>query len=447
LFKFKNRIKHPFQRKTQNTTTTTTTDHTVKPQNLFFLFFTPSYTTHRQMSAVIGFHGTPQTSSYSKSSLGGGQYEGIGPMVNQGHVVANACVSRREIMKRRSRSPGTSFYPQPVRENILEVEPGEIVLSTKVPDFKTPGPGSTLKSDVDIIGMSSLNGFGEKSDRLYEIIEKLRFAGVAQTRTTEKDYDDSSHTNPRFVVVVGGTFTITNCGRDQICAGDWIYWDLPSPSGQVTGLIGRPKDKIVAIPRPFRGQIARASAEVMRENIANTSLKTAQSPQSINQYEDLSNCFVRSLLTSVSFIGKLIEKINDELNEPNNAEEGPKSIMLKAITAIKEYNEEIVEITERMNDIDKILSKDGLLHEMVKYLVPLTQKEAIVNSNAPGQKFLDNSNEKKIWDAQYNCVRDMFYCAHKMESFYTSRIFGQAIRGSSPGSPLDVLIGAGSYRT
>ncbi|KKL47890.1 hypothetical protein LCGC14_2331000, partial [marine sediment metagenome] len=73
---------------------------------------------------------------------------------------------------------------------------------------------------------STLNGYGHKSDQIFQIIEQLEFRGLAGGQGANID---STGKNPQIdlALVQGGVNTITNTGPDRILNGDLIYWSVP----------------------------------------------------------------------------------------------------------------------------------------------------------------------------------------------------------------------------
>ena len=194
------------------------------------------------------------------------------PITKVGRVVYNVALDLSHARFRSTRS--NAQFPAvdnvvlgAVTADHLTIQPHEICLEQDQEIFRS-GLSRSI-NDTEIMLLSSLNGLKtnrknytlpgkpggaaeeihDKATRRRKVRERLRFGGVAATRSI---YNPNSRiaNDAIFVSQYGGLCTILNTGDDPIKAGNWVVWDLPRHPSEGTKMCGL-RDKQMVITRPY----------------------------------------------------------------------------------------------------------------------------------------------------------------------------------------------------
>lgn len=143
----------------------------------------------------------------------------VGPISQGGRVVVNGhfdTIHLNEIKKNLKSQ--ISAYPGPLDTQHIYTRQSDLLVRTKT----IYGRRHDLNAPLNAV-WSTTNGAFLKSQKYWEKLESVEFAGFAQYMT---DNDNDLGQNG-LVCVIGGLLTVKNTGPHKINNGDLILWDLP----------------------------------------------------------------------------------------------------------------------------------------------------------------------------------------------------------------------------
>ncbi len=388
---------------------------------------------------------------------------GRNPNTPAGRVAINGHIDQVEFENRKAKvKKGKTFYRGPTDDQSFAIFARDLCVSRKMYASKK----NIHKAHAAFV-FATVNGFGEDTDKIYQLIEELEFAGLAGGQGAKYD---STGESPEvdLALVLGGINTITNTGPDRISNGDWVFWTLPDTKDPYEkGRRG--SERMVLHTVPYDHKLDKLSEHTLHKLLVGD--RTLQYPnknidsrwpimegaknlqQAIMQITlDALHTFLVSGLVKldVEAIGDTKEAKERRMRNTNQyTNPSPKLVEIRTENLRKIGS--ALGIQDLMKKEDKQikfkpnpssnLKRETTLSEYAMEVFFGKKSDALLAPLEDGTAHLPSGYKGNIIKGQRGALSDLFTAIIKTNDFTKKRIFAKAVSPAEPGKDFDIILG------
>lgn len=364
------------------------------------------------------------------------------PITNAGRVAGNARLDQRFFEEIQDASHANFLYPGADKsDEVFALKPREIALM-----FKTH---STHGSDGLMPVFSALNGLGHDKSSRHQVLENVAFAGLVGSDGAVYDSTGRRPANPDVALILGGTTTIQNTGKQHIANGDFIMWDLPSVGSDGTA----PHNKrILASTVPYRPSEQGVTALRIIEH-----MQTARAPRdtpiggAVQSLRTFSRTY--AVMALKAFLDSGLVSFDDEAFGVTAAAQAKRLANAQTWAALgeREREKKLVRVARALHaanikdlghtaGIKTVTGEAGM--SLPAYLDAMLIGMTPLVSPVEGSNLMPSGDEGMLYAGQMGLVEDLLSGMHQAQESMRSRVFARALTPAGPGKIMDINVAA-----
>lgn len=381
---------------------------------------------------------------------------GRNPNTPAGRIAINGHIDQNEFRNRKDNAKKErTFFQGPTDDQSFVIFPRDLCVQKK----NYMGT-KNIHRVHDPYVFSTLNGYGHKSDKLFQIIEQLEFRGLAGGQGAKYD---STGKSPEvdLALVQGGVNTITNTGPDRIMNGDLIYWTVP-PREKAYERGRRGSERMVLHTMPYKPDLDELSEDTLYELIMKKSMTYLISNKNMdprwpimegakNLQQTVMQIYLDALHTFlVSGVVKLEPNYRQEKTRIKNTNNYTDPRILEERTNFLQFIGSSLGIKElsKLKEDQKITFRPNPKADTISTLSEFAMEVYFAKKNyallAPlseGTQTLPTGIKGILIKNQKSANSDMFSSIIKTNDFTKRRIFAKASTPADPGKEMDIILG------
>lgn len=307
---------------------------------------------------------------------------------------------------------------------------------------------SEFRNDLDIVYyVDNFAGLYNKDDNIVEIIEHLAYVGLVDNDVLPIENSGKDNTT-----TWSGKKTIRNTGNARILNGKLIFWDMPPPgaTGAARGGVHHMTDVgencNPAWTIPYDPIIHKGSPQLIYNAIKKLKPNPTATDVGLEAYAIEWISAAKKVAIVVAAYAKVNPDILVDINNFSNKELA--DILLNPADNLMHRDAADLPPLASLpqKPFDTMQAHGGTVFSSNTDLFAEAIKNSIASRNSDGRmsrgfeplaRALSPIQELNLM--QLTAAEDLFFYQNKINSFYTNRIFGEAIMSCDPGKDFDVV--------
>lgn len=307
---------------------------------------------------------------------------------------------------------------------------------------------SEFRNDLDIVYyVDNFAGLYNKADSIIEIIEHLAYVGLVDNDVLPIENSGKDNTT-----TWSGKKTIRNTGNARILNGKLIFWDMPPPgaTGAARGGVHHMTDVgencNPAWTVPYDPIIHKGSPQLIYNAIKHLKPNPTATDAGLEAYANEWISAARKLAIVVATSAGADQNQRDSISALSN-ETLADLLLNPAANLLARGAGDLPPLASLpQKPFDTIQVHGGTVFSSNTDLFAEAIKSSLASRNSDGRtsrgfepltRALTPAQEINLM--QLTAAEDLFFYQNKINSFYTNRIFGEAIMSCDPGKDFDIV--------
>ena len=386
---------------------------------------------------------------------------GRNPNTPAGRIAINGHIDQIEFRNRKENvKKEKTFYKGPTDDSSFVIFPRDLCVQKK----NYMGTKNIHRIHEPYV-FSTLNGYGHKSDQIFQIIEQLEFRGLAGGQGANID---STGKNPQIdlALVQGGVNTITNTGPDRILNGDLIYWSVP-PKDHPWERGRRGSERMVLHTLPYKPESDELSEDTLYKLLIKNNMSYLVNDKNMDARwpimegaKNLQQAIMQISLNALhTFLVSGIIKIDmDALTNPRKRSQNTNKYTNPQMLEQRTEFLRLIGSSLGIKDLPKLKEdpkftfrpnpKSDTISTLSEFAMEVhfgKKNYALLAPLSEGTQTLPTGIKGALIKNQKSANSDIFAAIGKTNDFTKRRIFAKANTPADPGKEMDIILGHYKY--